>query len=591
MSTGDPQVSAPDRTPGPGRAGLRADARALLSMAWTVEPRRMTLQVALLLATGLTGGVSLLLLVPVVNSVAASSGGDPVAIPALGTWDLSAVPLAVLLGAVVALVAGQALLVRWSAVNAVLLQQRLVDRLRGDALDAILSARWSYILGARRSDITEVATSGASRAGSAFTALLQGSVSAVIAFATAVVSGIVAPILTVIVVVAMALMLAALLRSLRPAHELGRSYGQRNRALQAAMADSLDSLRLVRAHGAAHVWRRQLGDALVDTRAAQLDHTRRTSTTAAVATIGVVLCAAALVLVAVELDVPASTIVLVLVLAARLAQAVRTLASSLQQAANALPAVRDLAELTASATAAREAPSTGAELPAAAPGAPTVRLRDVTFRYPGSQEGVTDLSFDLRTGHITAVVGPSGAGKSTTADLVLGLLTPDRGVVEVDGTPLTADLLGPWRRRVAYVPQETVLLPGTLRWNLTWSAGREVTDGACWDALDGAAATFARDLPDGLDTQLGDRGSRLSGGQRQRLAIARALLRDPELLVLDEATSALDDATESAVMAVVSGLAPRLTVLVIAHRASTIDAAHDVVELAGGRVVRLRTGR
>ncbi len=551
----------------------------------------MALQVVLLLATGLTGGVSMLLLVPVVNSVAASSSGTVIDLPIISAVPLAGVPLPALLAAVVALVAGQALLVRWSAVNAVLLQQRLVDRLRGDALDAILHARWSFILTARRSDVAEIATSGSNRAGAAFTAILQGSVAAVIAVATAIVSGIVAPALTVVVVAAMALMLVALLRNLRPAHAVGRQFGQRNRALQAAMTDSMDSLRLVRAHGAAGVWRSSLAEALTDTRAAQLDHARRTATTAAVATIGVVLCAAVLVLVAVAIEVPAATVVLVLVLAARLAQAVRMLAANLQQAANALPAVADLADLTARAQAAREAPGRGGTLPAPDPRTPAVRLRSVTFCYPESDEGVRNLTFDLARGRITALTGPSGAGKSTTADLVLGLLSPDSGTVEVDGTVLAADLLASWRQRVAYVPQETVLVPGTVRWNLVWSSGRrDVTDAECWAALDAAAADFARALPDGLETELGDRGTRLSGGQRQRLALARALLRRPEVLVLDEATSALDERTETAVMALLRDLTPQLTILIIAHRASTIDAAHDVVRLADGRIVDVTTG-
>jgi len=587
----DRDTSGRGAEPTQAGAGLWADAASLLRSAWAIEPRLMVLQLVLLAATGVTGGVSMLMLVPVVNSVASTSGGSGMSLPVLDSLDLTAVPLAVLLAAVVALVTAQALLVRWSSVNAVLLQQRLVDRLRRDALDAILAANWAFVLQARRSDVTEIATSGAARAGSAFTAILQGSVAAVIAFATAVVSGIVAPTLTVVVVIAMALMLAALLRNLRPAHDIGRQFGRRNRNLQAAMLDSLDSLRLVRAHGAAQVWRTQLADALVETRAVQLDHTRRTATTAAVATIGVIACAATLVLVAVRLTVPAATIVVVLVLAARLAQAVRTLAGSLQQAANGLPAVQDLADLTLRARRAEEAPASTRGLPPADPSTPVVRLRSVTFRYPGSDEGVTDLTFDLPRGRITALTGPSGAGKSTTADLVLGLLSPADGVVEVDGTVLTPDLLAAWRRRVAYVPQETVLLPGTIRWNLTWSSGRaDVSDDECWAALDGAAAGFARDLPLGLDTPLGDRGTRLSGGQRQRLAIARALVRSPEVLVLDEATSALDEQTEEAVLALLAGLVPRLTILVIAHRSSTVDAAHEVIRLDRGRRVDSRPG-
>ncbi len=183
-----------------------------------------------------------------------------------------------------------------------------------------------------------------------------------------------------------------------------------------------------------------------------------------------------------------------------------------------------------------------------------------------------------------ALTGASGAGKSTTADLVLGLLEPDSGAVLVDGRPLTHAGLRAWRARVAYVPQEPILIPGTLRKNLLWSVG-DASDAACWAALDRAAAAFARALPDGLDTLLGDRGVRLSGGERQRVAIARALLREPDLLVLDEATSSLDDATEAAVLELLASLGPAVTVLVIAHRRSTIEAADHVVELAAGRAV------
>ena len=222
--------------------------------------------------------------------------------------------------------------------------------------------------------------------------------------------------------------------------------------------------------------------------------------------------------------------------------------------------------------------------PPPVPGAPLVALRGITFRYPSSQGGVSDLTFDLPTGEVTALTGASGAGKSTTADIVLGLLEPDAGEVLIEGHPLTRAGLRAWRARVAYVPQETILIPGSLRRNLLWSVG-EASDEACWAALDRAAAGFARSLPDGLDTLLGDRGIRLSGGERQRVAIARALLREPDLLVLDEATSSLDDATEAAVLELMASLGPAVTVLVIAHRRSTIEAAGHVVELAAGRAV------
>lgn len=213
---------------------------------------------------------------------------------------------------------------------------------------------------------------------------------------------------------------------------------------------------------------------------------------------------------------------------------------------------------------------------------PMVEFTAVSYTYPSSGGGITDVDLVVPRGAVTALTGPSGAGKSTTADLMLGLLWPDAGQVFVGGAPLTPADLGWWRSHVAYVPQESMLLPGTLRDNLVWSANHQVADTDCLQALSRAAAGFATDLPDGLDTLLGDRGVRLSGGERQRVAIARALVRNPELLILDEATSALDDDTEAAVLDTLVSLAPAVTVVVIAHRRSTIERAGHVVELVDG---------
>ena len=211
-----------------------------------------------------------------------------------------------------------------------------------------------------------------------------------------------------------------------------------------------------------------------------------------------------------------------------------------------------------------------------------LEFRNVSFRYPSSGGGVWGLNMVIPCGGITAIAGPSGAGKSTAADLALGLLAPDAGEVLVGGEVLQAADLSWWRQHVAYVPQETMLIAGTLRDNLVWSVHRAVSDEECLAALDRAAAAFVRDLPNGLDTLLGDRGVRLSGGERQRVAIARALLRSPALLVLDEATSSLDDDTEAAVLDTIAALVPAMTVLVIAHRRTTLDMAQHVVRISPG---------
>jgi len=186
---------------------------------------------------------------------------------------------------------------------------------------------------------------------------------------------------------------------------------------------------------------------------------------------------------------------------------------------------------------------------------------------------------------MTALVGASGAGKSTLADLTLGLLTPNTGRVLVDGEPLTGDRLAAWRNSIGYVPQEPFLFHDTIRANLLW-ARPDATEEDLRVVLRAAAAEeFVTRLPQGLDTVVGDRGVRLSGGERQRLTLARALLRRPTLLVLDEATSSLDHENERLVQEAIAKLHGELTLVVIAHRLSTVQQAEQVVVMGEGRVL------
>ncbi len=565
---------------------LWADARRLIGVAWQVSSTRVAVQMGLLFLVGLIGGASLLLLIPIVNSLADDAGAQTYDIPLFGSIDLSGVPLPVLLCAVVVLTAISAGLQRASTINAEVLEESVAHHLRTRAFDAVLAARWSFVLDRQRSDIITVVATGAERSGYSLGEMLTGAVTLVVALVTAVVALLVEPLLAAIAIAGTLVLGAVLSTSIRRAYYLGDEYSESDRTVHSVMTDSLDSIRLVRAHDAADVWRGELASAFDESRAVQVAYVRHSATLTAASQVGVVISAAILVLVAMWLEVPPPTIVVVLLLVARLARSVQSLASTAQRMAHGLPAVRDIEDLTSAAEAAAEHPEEAGEavVVAPVPGAPLVALRGVSFRYPSSQGGVSDLTFDLPTGEVTAITGASGAGKSTTADIVLGLLEPDAGDVLIEGHSLTRAGLRAWRARVAYVPQETILIPGSLRRNLLWSVG-EADDAGCWSALDRAAAGFARDLPEGLDTRLGDRGIRLSGGERQRVAIARALLREPDLLVLDEATSSLDDVTEAAVLELMVSLGPAVTVLVIAHRRSTIEAAAHVVELSSGRAV------
>lgn len=212
-------------------------------------------------------------------------------------------------------------------------------------------------------------------------------------------------------------------------------------------------------------------------------------------------------------------------------------------------------------------------------------LRNLDFTYPGRHQTLKSVNIMIRKGQMTALVGESGSGKSTITDLVLGLQIPERGEVLLDGIPLGRWKQNSFRERIGYVPQDPLLFHASIRDNLLWSYP-QASENDLWAACRMANAdAFVNQLPQGMDTVVGDRGVRLSGGQRQRIALARALLRNPELLILDEATSALDSESERLIQKSVDELARDTTLLVVAHRLSTIARADQVYVLLDGKVV------
>lgn len=206
----------------------------------------------------------------------------------------------------------------------------------------------------------------------------------------------------------------------------------------------------------------------------------------------------------------------------------------------------------------------------------------VTFDY-GSGPVIKDLSLSIAAGETVAFVGPSGSGKSTMVNLALGFLRPTGGHILLDGIDIESVDMRTARQFISVVPQESVLFRGTIRENVAYGI-EDVTDEALTEALLNANAGFVLDLPEGWDTFVGDRGAQLSGGQRQRLAIARALIRDPTVLILDEATAALDPETQADVQEAIERLTANRTTLVVAHRLSTIRRADRIVVLDSGRI-------
>jgi len=216
-----------------------------------------------------------------------------------------------------------------------------------------------------------------------------------------------------------------------------------------------------------------------------------------------------------------------------------------------------------------------------------IELQGVTFRYPGAlSPSLHGIDLRIARGERIGVVGPTGAGKTTLVDLLLGLLEPESGNFLVDGASVEgADWLR-WRKAVGYVPQSIFLVDDTIAGNIAFGVAEEAIDQRRLQEVAQMAEVdrFAQKLPEGYHTLVGERGVRLSGGQRQRIGIARALYRNPSLLLLDEATSALDGTTEGAVMKAVFGLARERTIVIVAHRLSTVRDCDRIVVLEGGRL-------
>jgi len=217
-----------------------------------------------------------------------------------------------------------------------------------------------------------------------------------------------------------------------------------------------------------------------------------------------------------------------------------------------------------------------------------IELQNIIFTYESASiNALNEISFNVYKGECIGIMGASGSGKSTLADILLGLLTPASGRILVDGIDVGTNMMS-WRKNIGYVSQTIYLVDDSLKRNIAFGVpDDEIDDQAVDRALRLAQLSeFVIELPNGLDTLVGERGVRLSGGQRQRVGLARALYNDPEILVLDEATSALDNATEKEVMSAINQLQGSKTIVIIAHRLSTLESCNRVFELSRGDIIQ-----
>lgn len=539
------------------------------------------------MASAVTQGASIVLLLPILNSL--QSDGAV-------TTHILGRSLSVGLGGMLAVFAGvvtaRVLFEQSAGVTTARLGMEMVDELRLKALAAILHARWSFFLERRNAALLFTINADADRAGFAvnIASRMLGTLATLLVLV--VIALLTAPGLSLLAIGVTGLAVAISLPIIRRSHQIGRRTSARGQQLMGETINALDSMRLVRAHGSAGDWLTILHDSTSGLRHTIVANQRRAAASSGTVEIASVFGAALLIFVGWNVGMDTAELLVFVLVFNRLLSNANSLTRDLQALAANAPAVGALLDLTSSAEEAAE--ETAAALASTTPPRtldppPAIRLAGITYKYPsGSRPAIRDLTLEIPSGQITALAGHSGAGKSTVMDLVLGLLEPDSGDVLVNGMPLTDWGLERLRVTTAYVPQDPNLIDASLRENLQLGLpdGRCKSDAACWNALDQARANFAHRLTDGLDTRIGTRGVLLSGGERQRVALARALIRQPTLLVLDEATSALDDPTEELVQEQILRLRGGCTVLIVAHRSSSLAVADQILTLEGGQLAR-----
>ncbi len=220
----------------------------------------------------------------------------------------------------------------------------------------------------------------------------------------------------------------------------------------------------------------------------------------------------------------------------------------------------------------------------------TVYFDDVSYKYPGAEEAVIkDFNLRVEPGECVAFVGASGSGKSTIMNMIIGFLKATKGSISIDGKPIAALNLSDYRKHISVVPQNSILFPGSIKDNIVYGL-KEYTKEDLDRAIEMANINeFTKDLPNGLDTLIGEHGDKLSGGQKQRISIARAIIRNPKIIILDEATSALDNISEYQVQKAISSLIKDRTTFIVAHRLSTIRDADRIVVMEKGRIAEMGT--
>jgi len=547
-------------------------------------PWRLSLMFGLMLLQGLSAGVGLLMLIPLLHLIgfdfgSADSSGFAGKIALFFSESGLPLTLPVILLAYILIVSLVAGLRYYLSVLTTEVQQAYVCHIRHQLYHALLLTQWQFIIRHKMSDFTHCLTSQVQSIGLSAYQMLSQLSQLILVTVYILLSFLLSWQMSLLAAGTGLLLLLVLLPLNRVILRSGYQQLGGYKDIFQMFTEHLSSLKMIKSYSSESQYAWQVNKVSRQLEQQQVRMTRINAFTQLVYMVGAAISFSAFFYFALAwMETPLSTLLLLLLIFSRLLPQLSSIQSGFQRLLHQLPAFEDVRRMMKSCELARETQSGNDGEPPVLN--QSISLQHISFQYQGGNRKIIDnLSLSIAKNSTVALVGPSGSGKSTLADLIAGLLVPDFGEIYCDSTPIQDENRLAWRRGVAYITQEVFLFHDTVRANLDW-VQPGVSDESLWTTLElVAAADFVRRLPNGLDTLIGDRGIRLSGGERQRLALARALLSKPQLLILDEATSALDDDNEQKIQHALQQLDGKLTIIIIAHRETTIQHVKQRIAL------------